>query len=135
MAYMNPARKSVIAAALKSIIPAGWKYSLSVDNHSSIVLTIAAAPVDLLGEIRRVSNSQPENSDSPIPEMTHSSINHHYLARQFEGETLALFRRIDAAMHDGNHNNSDIQTDYFDVGWYVDINIGRWNKPFICTHA
>jgi hypothetical protein len=30
----------------------------------------------------------------------------------------------------GNHDRSDIQSDYFDVGWYVDINIGRWNKPY-----
>jgi hypothetical protein len=21
-------------------------------------------------------------------------------------------------------------TDYFDVGWYIDINVGKWNKPY-----
>jgi hypothetical protein len=31
----------------------------------------------------------------------------------------------------GNHNRSDIMSDYHDVGWYVDINIGQWNKPYI----
>jgi hypothetical protein len=25
-------------------------------------------------------------------------------------------------------------TDYFDVGWYVDINIGSTDKPFKCTN-
>jgi hypothetical protein len=39
------------------------------------------------------------------------------------------------AMNDGNHDRSDIQTDYFDVGWYVDVNIGRWNKPYILEAA
>jgi hypothetical protein len=34
-------------------------------------------------------------------------------------------------MNMGNHDNSDIMTDYFDVGWYVDVNIGLWNKPYI----
>jgi hypothetical protein len=33
-------------------------------------------------------------------------------------------------MNGGNHDNSDVQTDYFDVGWYVDVNIGSWDKPY-----
>jgi hypothetical protein len=31
---------------------------------------------------------------------------------------------------EGNHDNSDIQSDYFDVGWYVEVNIGKWNKAY-----
>jgi hypothetical protein len=33
----------------------------------------------------------------------------------------------------GNHDRSDIQTDYFDVGWYKSVNIGTWNKPYEVT--
>jgi hypothetical protein len=29
-----------------------------------------------------------------------------------------------------NWDNSDSQTDYFDVNYYLDINIGKWNKPY-----
>ena len=59
MAYMNQEKKSKIAAALKGVVPDGWKYSLSVRNHSTIVMTITAAPFDLIGahkasEFRRV---------------------------------------------------------------------------------
>jgi hypothetical protein len=36
-------------------------------------------------------------------------------------------------MNAGNHNNSDVQSDYFDVGWYIDVNIGKWNKPYVAT--
>lgn len=132
MAYMNQARKSIIAAALKNIIPAGWKYSLSVDNHCSIVLTIAAAPVDLLGMSLKLAN---ENQTDLISPRDYFSVNPYYLDRQFSGKTLALFNRINAAMNEGNHDNPDIRTDYFDVGWYTDINVGRWDKPFICTAA
>ena len=32
-----------------------------------------------------------------------------------------------------NHNNSDVQTDYFDVGWYIEINVGDWEKPYKLT--
>jgi hypothetical protein len=33
-------------------------------------------------------------------------------------------------MNDGNFDKSDIQSDYFHVGWYVSVNIGKWNKPY-----
>ena len=31
-----------------------------------------------------------------------------------------------------NWNNSDPQTDYFDVNYWLHLEIGNWNKPFIC---
>jgi hypothetical protein len=33
-------------------------------------------------------------------------------------------------MNDGNYDNSDIQSDYFSVGWYIDVNVGKWDKPY-----
>ena len=30
-----------------------------------------------------------------------------------------------------NYDNSDSQTDYFDVNFYTHLNLGKWNKPFI----
>ena len=34
-------------------------------------------------------------------------------------------------MMEGNFDNSDPQSDYFSVGWYTDINVGKWNKPYV----
>jgi hypothetical protein len=28
------------------------------------------------------------------------------------------------------YDNSDIMTDYFDVAYYNNINIGKWDKPY-----
>jgi hypothetical protein len=30
-----------------------------------------------------------------------------------------------------NWNNSDSQTDYYDVNFHLSLNIGRWDKPYI----
>lgn len=30
-----------------------------------------------------------------------------------------------------NYDNSDIQTDYFDVNFYFHLGIGRWDRPFV----
>ena len=44
---------------------------------------------------------------------------------------LAFLNHFLDALNLGNYTNIVIQTDYFDVGWYVDVNIGRWDKPFV----
>ena len=48
MAHMNQEKKARIAAALKPVMPAGWKYSLAVRHSSTIVCTISEASFDLL---------------------------------------------------------------------------------------
>jgi len=48
---------------------------------------------------------------------------------------LQTMRAIIKALNLDNYDRSDSMTDYFDVGHYVNINIGRWNKPFVFTGA
>ena len=48
-------------------------------------------------------------------------------------EAVSFLDEVLPAMNVGNHNRSDLMTDYFDVGWYIDINIGRYNKPYVQT--
>lgn len=119
MAYMNQEKKAKIAAKLKDVVPKGWKYSLRVRNHSTLVMTIASAPVNLMAEVERVSGRKD----------THTSVNPYHPHHSFD-ESLPVIEAILAAMNNGNHDRSDVQSDYFDVGWYVDINIGSWDKPF-----
>lgn len=128
VAYMSQEKKAVIAGELKKVMPKGWKYTLAVRHHSTIVLTIKSAPVDLLAAIARPSESTRVNS-------TYADVNHYHLDKEFSGDLLKTFEEIKAALNIGNWDRSDLQTDYFDVGHYVDINIGRWNKPFEVTGA
>jgi hypothetical protein len=39
---------------------------------------------------------------------------------------LKTFTAIRDAMMVSNHDNSDPMTDYFDVSWYIAINVGKW---------
>lgn len=123
MAYMNQEKKAKIAARLKKVMPKGWKYSLAVRNHSSIVLTIKSAPVDLLEGYRK-------NLGDRMNGVNYMQVNHYHLYHGFEGKLLKKMEEIVMVLNTDNYDNSDIQTDYFDVGHYVDVNIGRWNKPF-----
>jgi len=31
------------------------------------------------------------------------------------------------------YDNSDAMTDYFDTAYYMDINVGQWDKPYVLT--
>ena len=132
MAYMDQERKAVIAANLKKVMPAGWKYSLRVRHHSTLILTISEAPVDLIAEY--VAKAKARKPDTYYTgEEKHITVNPYWIRDQFEGERLEQIQAIKAAMMEGNHDRSDIQTDYFDVGWYIDISFGRWDRPFKVT--
>ena len=41
-----------------------------------------------------------------------------------------MFKRISMIANQYNWDNSDIQTDYFDVNFYLNLSIGKWDKPF-----
>lgn len=128
MAYVNQEKKAKIAEALKLVMPKGWKYTLAVRHHSTIVLTIASAPIDILAERARVCASR--KGMKLEHEREHVNLNVYHLDAAFDGELLTTFKAIKAALDTGNHDRSDLMSDLFDVGHYVEINVGRWNKSF-----
>jgi hypothetical protein len=122
MAWMNQEKKAKIAAELKKVMPSTWKWSLSVKHHSTIRLTISAAPINLIAHHKK--------NEYFTGLETHIQLNEYHLEHAYEGALLETFKRIKDALNTDNHDRSDIMTDYFDVGHYVDIEIGRWNRPF-----
>lgn len=134
MAFMSQERKAGIQAELKSVIPSSWKWSLAVRHHSTIVLTIRSAPVDLVERLTRGRCLDSDWRPTILCEHHYTMNPYHWREAIDDGDNLVVvFGRIFDALFRGNHDNSDSQIDYFDVGWYVDVEIGRWNKPFEVT--
>lgn len=127
MAYVNQDKKAKIAAALKAVVPSGWKYSLAVRHHSTIVMTVASAPFDLIGAFKGSEHFDPKTAK-------HHQVNPYHYRSHMDDECVAdVFERIFDALNIDNHDRSDVMTDYFDVGHYVELNLGRWDKPFAKT--
>ena len=117
MAYMNQEKKARIAPKVKAILKKyGLKGSLAVDHYSTLVLNIRSGKIDF-------------QKDS-VGEF-HYQINHYWAHEHFGGKAKKFFAEVIPALNDGNHDNSDSMSDYFDVGWYIDINVGRWDKPYV----
>lgn len=129
MAYVSQEKKQTACAALKSAIPQTWKWSLAVQHHSTLVLTIYSAPVDLVRAY--VSQRCSDEVREHCLRQMHVDLNPYHWREHFVDSVLqGVFARIFDAMNQGNWDRSDIQTDYFDVGHYVAVQLGRWNKPF-----
>lgn len=138
MAYMNQECKTKLAANLKALNLKGWKFSLSVRHRSTIVMTVKSAPVDVIG-IANASTAYANRGRDDAGRVCVDSVdvNPYWSERQFSQDPafLATIQDVLKALNDGNHNRSDYQSDYFDVGWYVDVKFGSWDKPFINTSA
>ena len=112
MAYMSQERKAQIAPGVKAVLKKyGLKGSLAVSNHSSLVLNIKSGKIDF--------------------ESDYDQVNVYHIDSHYSGKAAKALSELRKAMSVGNWDKSDIQTDYFDVGWYVRINVGQWNKPYV----
>jgi len=121
MAYMSQEKKAKIAPAVKAILKKyNVKASLAVRNHSTLVLNVKQGPIDFINDF---GNSEDAKKFG-------IQVNPYWYHEHFAGKSKEFLTEVITAMNDGNHDRSDIQTDYFDVGWYVDVNIGQWNKPY-----
>ena len=131
MAYMSQEMKAKIAPVVKSILKKyNVKGSLAVRNHSTLVLNIKQGPIDFIGNYQENQRGRVSTFVREQQEIKSLDVNPYWYHEHFTGEAKAFLTEIFAAMNSGNHDRSDIQSDYFDVGWYVDVNIGRWNQPY-----
>ena len=133
MAYMSQQKKAELAPAIKAVLKKyKLKGTIGVRNHSTLVCNISAGPLDFIGNMLEVARSKPGshyyNNQTQVPK--NLDINTHWIDEHYTGTVCKCLEELKAAMDNGNHDRSDIQTDYFDVGWYIDINIGQWNKPY-----
>ena len=111
MAYFSQDRKKAMAPKMKSLLKQyGMKGTLAVRDHMTVVLNLREGPIDFGG--------------------TQVDVNTYWVREHFEGIAREFLLKALDILHEGNHDNSDIQTDYFDVGWYVNIKVGKWNKPY-----
>jgi hypothetical protein len=126
MAYMSQDHKKKIAAALKKVVPAGWKYSLSVRHHSTIVMTVTAAPLDFSDKVDWY-----EGKVRPVFEVNPYHFERNILCDEFRATVKAIMDCLNL----DNYDNSDRMSDCVNVGHYVTLTFGAFGRPFINTAA
>lgn len=137
MAYVSQELKAKLAPTIKAICKKyNIKASLAVRNHSTLCLNIKQGEIDFIEnyiETDKNKSYAKYMAQDEIDYLRKSNIldvNPYWYKEHFSGRALEFLQEIIPAMNDGNWDKSDIQSDYFNVGWYIDVNIGRWNKPY-----
>jgi hypothetical protein len=138
MAYMNQTKKQTISAKVKPILAKyGMKGSLSVRNHSTIVLKLTSGPIDFIGDLstqRQFGYVPVELNKDEMRKRYSLDVNPYWFHEHYTGESLAFLSEIIPAMKGADwYDRSDIQTDYFDTAYYYDVHVGSWNKPYTLT--
>jgi ABC-type nitrate/sulfonate/bicarbonate transport system substrate-binding protein len=115
MAYVSNEKKSQIQAALKPIFQKyGIKATVGRNSYkSTLVVNVSAGDIDFGTDYQQVNVYW---------------VNDHYTgkAKDFLNEVL------DAIKKSGEwYDESNAQIDYFNTAFYIDINIGRWDKKYV----
>ena len=114
MAYVSNEKKSKISAALKPIFKSyGVKATVARNAHkSTLVVNISAGDIDFGADYTQIN-------------VYHIDKTHVGKARLFLNHVLNTIKNT------GDwYDNSDAMTDYFNTAFYIDINVGRWDKPY-----
>lgn len=127
MAYFNQEKKAIVKPLIDAVLKKySVKGSIAVHDHSSLVVTLRSGDLNLMAAYNAVYSSN----------QTYAQINHYHfseLAREWNYHRIADF--IDdlvCAMRGADwYNKTDIMTDYFDTAYYIHINVGQYNKPYV----
>jgi len=108
------------------------RFSVRSDYHSMSV-SLMSAPVSPFSKLAQYSGGY-ENKDYPFDGL-YAQLNEKHLDNRCNGyyltnEAVSMLKKVVKIANKKNWDRSDIQSDYFDVGYYFDLEIGKWNKPF-----
>lgn len=132
MAYVSQDLKYRIAPKVKEILKRhNVKGTLSVRDRSTLALTIREGAIDFISNSNETCANDPYQVAHGVkPSIGYIDVNPYHYEKHFSGAALSFLNEIFGAMNEGNWDKSDSQSDYFDVGWYSDINIGRYDKHY-----
>ena len=127
MAYVSQEMKKELAPAIKAVLKKyRMKGSIAVNNHSTLEVNLSEGYVDCISKGERILSLGGVSK----------SVNVYHIDEWYEGVAKNFLNELLNAMKGPKYfNNDDAMTDYFSRSHYTDINIGKWNKPFVLKES
>ena len=131
MAYISQDEKKVLAVEIKSVLKKyGMKATIGVSNHSTLVVNIKSGSLDIIGNWFEKQTERHNADQFDKPE--YIQVNEYWIDNHYTGKVKDFLNELVSAMKGENwFNKSDIQSDYFHIKHYTNINVGKWNSPYI----
>jgi len=132
MAYVSKELKAKLAPAIKAVLKKyGVKGTIAVRHHSSLVVNIRSGKLDF----SRGKNARGDQLGFTATDGNfYDQVNTYHVSKFYQGETKSFLEELVAAMKgDVWYDRSDSMTDYFDTAYYLDINVGKWDRGYEVT--
>lgn len=115
MAYFSQEQKQAMMPQIRALLKKyGLKGSVSVRNHSTVVLTLRGGAIDF--------------------GVDHCDVNVYWIDQHWDGVAREFLNQAAAILRGPDYfNHSDSQTDYFHTSHYYGIQVGKWDKPYVFT--
>ena len=127
MAFISQQDKKTLAPVIKAVFKKyGLKGTISIKNHMTLCANVSAGRLDLLGAAAAVSSLR---SSGYYQANAYQPTNEKY--KDINIDIFNFYEDLKKAMKGALwFDKSDIMTDYFHTAYFLDINIGQWNKPY-----
>ena len=134
MAYMNQEIKKELAPAIKAVLKKyGMKGSIGVRHHMTLVVNIKSGKLDIMDNWYKKTTKFRDTNDygDKITKPEYLSVNQYWIDSNYSGVVKDFIVELyDAMKGDKWFDKSDIQSDYFHTAYYMDVNVGSWDKPY-----
>ena len=136
MAYFSQEMKQQIAPAINKLCKEyGVKASVAVKHSTQLVVTIRSGDIDFIKNYNDVQAATRWYESDYRQAKTYLPVNQYYIKETFTEDSREFLSKLYVIMNSMNYDNSDIMTDYFDIGYYTLISIGTWDKPYQLTNV
>ena len=130
MAYMDQElKKSISNDVVKVLKKYNVKGTLSIQHNTSIVLKIIKGEIDFISNYIDNVGMEHESVDY-VYRNRYLQLHPYQYYRMFSGKAKEFLDEVYSALNKGNHDRSDSSEDYSDVGWFVFVQIGKFDKPY-----
>lgn len=143
MAWVQKETVTKVREALKVLNKEyGMKTSVSGTNSSSLKVRITSGKIDFVqnrldmleGDMRYSEEEKANHRLYLVKFNSGMQVNHYWLDTAFSGVALEYLEKVKAIMQLDHWDKSDIQSDYFHCAYYINIDIGKWDKPYEVTN-
>jgi len=142
MAYMSQEKKKALTPAIKAVLKKyNAKASIAVRHHSTLVVNIKSSDLDIVSASNEARLDQIErelyhNPNYYVQLDDYVNVNEYWIEDTYKKhpEIVSFLTELKSAMEgDDFFNEDDIMTDYFHRSHYIDINVGSYDKPYVCN--
>jgi len=132
MAYISTEEVKAIRAALKAKFGKDVKFSVVRRDSHAVAVSIMSSKHDF--------SDMWDGKDEEDYGYGYVSINPYYITKENYGDHVKFFQQIvdiiktapaDVPGGEAWFDKSDSMIDYFNVAFYFDVNVGRYDRPYV----